>query len=370
MLFFERNELEESARGFLLEEWKMHLNVIWTQAQDSLVETTWIRWLLQEFEITEHVAPGLDLFLSDALYIVSGNQHPFSGLPSSFLEGIRGVNGKGLFHISDEWYSGGYEIYRNFDFVLRNYHSTLFRNPGIKSVPLGFTNLPTGAFQIQPANRRRLLWSFAGAKSAARTAMIDSLRNIGPSEYYIYDSRKQQKPALDRKAFTELLSESVFSPCPMGNVMLETFRVYESLEMGCIPIVECRPWMPYYDHLLPGHPIPTFPSWGKARSFVEAMSKNEPGLVDYQRTVANWWQGHKVRLRNEVTSFVSLGLEGSFRSSLMADVHFRKGFRHQVWRLFELLKHANRASLQERVVITTGRVIGRVSTPAKRIGSE
>jgi hypothetical protein len=151
----------------------------------------------------------------------------------------------------------------------------------------------------------------------------------------------------------------VFAPCPMGNTVLESFRIYESLEMGCIPIVERRRWMPYYDRLMPGHPLPSFSTWRGARQFVEALSNDPSRMSAYQQHIAEWWQQYKVELRKDVTSFVSLGLQGSFRSSLSQDWRCRKGINHQVWRLIELLKHASHASLQERIAITTRRIIAR-----------
>jgi hypothetical protein len=111
----------------------MPLNLIWTQEPQSLSEANWIRWLFQPFDPIEHVSPRLELFKDESIYVVS---HPLGRLPSWFLECIRPLHGKGLFHISDESFSGRYEVYTNFDFVLRNYHSVLFEHPGIKILPL------------------------------------------------------------------------------------------------------------------------------------------------------------------------------------------------------------------------------------------
>jgi hypothetical protein len=347
----------------------MDLHLIWLRAPQSLSEASWIRWLFQDFEIIEHVASGLDLFKDNSIYILSSNSNPLSRLPKDFVQGIKGIHGKGIFHIGDEWYSGGYEAYSNFDFVLRNYDSKIFKHPGIKTLPLGPTNNALKRqYLLRPVTERRFLWSFAGARTAARMEMFKNFKPIGPHECLFFDSRKNQKPLLDSDSFMRLLSDTVFSPCPMGNVTLETFRVYESLEKGCIPIIERRAWMRYYDHLMLGHPLPTFSSWRKARQFVEAVSRDESRLIAYQHDIAEWWQSYKVKLRNEVTSLASLGLEGCFSSSLSRDWRCRKGINHQVWRLVELLKHASRASLQERIGITTRRMFDRASSSLWRSG--
>jgi hypothetical protein len=333
----------------------VHLNLIWTLAPQSLAEADWIHWLFQDFEIVDHVAPGWDLFEDNSIYILSG---AYSRPPRCFLDGLGRVHGKGLFHLSDESFTGGYEIYSSFDFVLRNYHSTIFQSPGIETLPLGFTNNMISVSQNRRATERRFLWSFAGSKRAARLDMLTNFKNVEPYKCYLFDKQSQQ-PLLDRAEFRSLLSDSVFAPCPMGNTVLESFRIYESLEMGCIPIVERRRWMPYYDRLMPGHPLPAFTTWREARKFVEVLSNDPSRTIAYQQDIAEWWQNYKVELQKNVASFVSLGLKGAFRSSLSQNWRCRKGINHQLWRLIELLKHASHASLQERIAITTRRMIAR-----------
>jgi hypothetical protein len=339
----------------------MRLNLIWALPPRSLAESDWIHWLFQDFETVDYIAPKWDFFQDNSIYILSDS---LSRLPTRFLDGIRGVRGKGLFHLSDESFRGGYEIYTKVDFVLRNYHSAIFKNAGIMTLPLGFTNTMMGSFETPTATERRFIWSFAGYKRAARTDMLKNLKSVEPHKCHLYDDRAQQS-RLDPARFMALLSDSVFAPCPMGNTVLESFRIYESLEMGCIPIVERRRWMPYYDCLMPGHPLPTFSSWRKARQFVETVSGDQTRMIAYQQDIAQWWRKYKVQLRKDVNSFVSLGLEGSFRSSLSRHWHCRKGFNHQLWRLGELSKHASRASLQERIGITTRRMIARARSPGR-----
>ena len=164
----------------------MRLNLIWAVKPQLLAETDWIRWLLKDFEIVDHVAPDWDLFQENSIYILSG---AYSRFPSWFLDGIRQVRGKGLFHLADELFTGGYEMYTNFDFVLRNYHSTIFKNPGIMTLPLGFTNNMMSLPQPPTATERRFIWSFAGAKTAARMDMFNHLKTIEPHQCFLFDTR-------------------------------------------------------------------------------------------------------------------------------------------------------------------------------------
>src|SRR5437868_14679039 len=95
--------------------------------------------------------------------------------------------------------------------------------------------------------------------------MQRGLRGINPHWCRFSDAHEQR---LSEGAFRCLLSDSTFAPAPMGNVMAETWRFYEALEVGCIPIVE-RHWrLNYFEDLLGPNPIPTFYSWPSARRFM------------------------------------------------------------------------------------------------------
>jgi hypothetical protein len=310
---------------------------------------------------TEYISLRFELLEDDAIYVVSSNRHPLSNISINFVEGLNTIRRKGLVQVSDESYSGGYEIYRKFDFVLRNYYSSRFAHDGIMVLPLGPTNIAMEPF-IEADDDRKFLWSFAGVKTAARVKMYKNLKDIGPHYCEFYEYRKQERPPLDGRAFMTLLSQTVFSPCPMGNVMLETFRLYESLQIGCIPIVERRRRMPYYDLLMPGHPFPAFSCWSEAKQFVQRLSKDRAGVAEYQLAIASWWRSYKLGLRKDVTSFICQGLDGAFQSSLASKWRPPMGLQHQTWRIIELLKHASRASVQERIGIVGRRALERIST--------
>src|SRR5262249_12289569 len=216
-------------------------------------------------------------------------------------------------------------------------------NYGIMTVPLGLTNDMMALRQAAPTSERRFLWSFAGFKRAARLEMFKTFKRLQPHQCYFFDDR-DGGPWLDRQQFRALLSDSIFSPCPMGNTVLESFRIYESLEMQCIPLLERRRWMPYYDCLMPGHSLPTFSSWSEAGEFVQALAGNQSEMVAYQQKIAAWWREYKRELTDGVTTFVKSGLAGAYRSSLTSAWRCRTGVPYQMWRMSELLKHANSAS--------------------------
>ena len=58
----------------------------------------------------------------------------------------------------------------------------------------------------------------------------------------------------------------IFLPCPNGFVHPETYRLYEALECGCIPIVENA--YRYYDRLFPSNPFIKIDKWSEAQSIM------------------------------------------------------------------------------------------------------
>jgi hypothetical protein len=67
------------------------------------------------------------------------------------------------------------------------------------------------------------------------------------------EQREAADAPLNIEDYAQLLSETIFAPCPAGWENLDSFRVCEALEAGCIPIVERRPFYDYFRHLFGDH---------------------------------------------------------------------------------------------------------------------
>jgi len=82
-------------------------------------------------------------------------------------------------------------------------------------------------------------------------------------------------PQLSRKDYLTLIGDSVFTPCPAGSAT-ETFRLYEALELGSIPIiVRPRRAMLNYLERWKGYPGPVLNSWSEMSEYFDTL-----GLVD------------------------------------------------------------------------------------------
>jgi hypothetical protein len=320
-------------------------------------EDEWNRFLLEPLGIREHSAPDFSKVEERAIYVMLGIRG-LSHVPEDFLRRLKETRCKGLFHIGDEFLSGGYELYQHFDFVIRPYYASALSRDGIKAIPLGYPNGMADGGPVRLASQRSFAWSFLGNANAARLAMITEFSQLQPQQLHLYDTRRKQGLGLDRAAYKETLRSSVFVPCPMGNVLLETRRVYEALEVGAIPLVSRRGLMPYHDLIMPGHPVPTFKTWSAARRFAEGLLANPAALDALQRKLVDWWGGYKQALQSEVCDFVSAGFRGAFRPSL-SNWRPPKGLGLQAWRVTELLKHHDSTAIRGRCEIMLERLYRR-----------
>ena len=100
----------------------------------------------------------------------------------------------------------------------------------------------------------------------------------------------------------DVLSSTDFIPCPNGFFHPETYRVYEALECGCIPIVENA--YKYYDRLFPGNPFLKIDKWLDAKPIVQGWSNEQ---IEKKRTECKiWWKEKKNSIQNFIKSKIIL----------------------------------------------------------------
>lgn len=89
--------------------------------------------------------------------------------------------------------------------------------------------------------------------------------------------------------YKQVLAQSVFALCPEGDRHLDTFRLYESLQMGCIPLVVD---VDNQAQALLGDrwPLPPLACWGEALAFAVSTLQSPVALNALQDQTQRWWQ--------------------------------------------------------------------------------
>jgi hypothetical protein len=140
----------------------------------------------------------------------------------------------------------------------------------------------------------------------------------------------------------------------MGNVQVESFRLYEALEAGSIPIVEKRWTLDYFRLLLGEHPIPTVRSWAEARDLVKRLAADPDGLNALQDRCLSWWDAYKRAYRDAAGAFIQ---QRSGDSVPVQEPIMTRKYSLPGWRLIELLRHHDANAFARRVHRQASRIL-------------
>jgi hypothetical protein len=76
--------------------------------------------------------------------------------------------------------------------------------------------------------------------------------------------------------------------CPSGTNE-ETFRLWEALESGSIPVIKnSTAWTALHEH-----PLPVVSNWKEVRDFLQLLGGHSEQIDDLQLRVSSWWRRFK-----------------------------------------------------------------------------
>jgi GR25 family glycosyltransferase involved in LPS biosynthesis len=216
------------------------------------------------------------------------------------LESLNKENKKAiLVHISDESCNDNLEIYEHpsVKLVIRNYIREIKSSKKIITVPLGYVNNRSLKGNFKKLSERKYTWSFAGSvDKVGRIEMIQSLSKIEPNKLKLLETWKAPTDD-DAEEYTSLLNESKFIPCPKG-MNYETFRVYEALEAGCIPICigTGSDEHKIYENLIGNGVILMAADWIAAANIINQINSNTNVLDQLQENLTKFWMSRKINI--------------------------------------------------------------------------
>lgn len=162
------------------------------------------------------------------------------------------------------------------------------------------------------ADLRPLNWFFAGQVNHARRVLAsEAMSSMDGGELVLTAGFTQ---GLDRAEYLRHMAEAKVIPCPSGPGTQDSFRVYEALEAGCVPVADVRTpddRLGYWQLLLDGDPpFPTIDDWGDLPTITDRVLNDWPASAN--RCFA-WWQQHKRSLAHRIVDDVCArsGLERS-----------------------------------------------------------
>lgn len=174
-------------------------------------------------------------------------------------------------------------------------------------IPVGYTD-PVAPFcdkDTIPIREIPYMWSFVGdSYKPDRQRVLGAFQDIKSS--FLHEHKGfLGEDKLSAEGYWESLTKSVFCPCPIGNVSIESYRTFEGLEAGAIPLIikhQARQPYNYYKLLLGDHPISAFENWEQARVFVEESNMDQ--IVSLAQQINEWYQQYKIKIQKDIQSIL------------------------------------------------------------------
>jgi hypothetical protein len=204
-----------------------------------------------------------------------------------------------LLHLSDEILKDSLDLYDHpaVKLVIRNYLRPDIKNADkVITIPLGYVKNRSLKGTYKKASERKLKWSFAGSiDKADRMSMLQSLAVVAPNSIKLLSTWKHPLPE-EAPEYLATMGDSVFIPCPKGQ-NFETYRLYEALEAGCIPMCVEDPKGEHtcYTKLMGNTAILTMPDWNVVRQIILQNSSDEL-INQLQENLHTYWISHKASL--------------------------------------------------------------------------
>jgi len=167
----------------------------------------------------------------------------------------------------------------------------------VLTIPLGY-HWPANGSAIKSIQDRTYIWSFVGTNWMGRANQLEPLHALEPKRVTFY-TEWASKEQLSQPDYLALLQDTMFVPCPRGN-NVETYRFYEALENGCIPVFTELPDVLQNS----GIPFIACSTWGEVKELIEMFIATPKQMVEYQKSIWTAWTQYKEIMKSMVAEFL------------------------------------------------------------------
>ncbi len=176
---------------------------------------------------------------------------------------------------------------------------------GGKMFPLGYPPKTRETFKALGVQLKNIDWFFSGQITHGRRRLLDKeLKDFGGGIYKATDGFAKGMP---KEEYLEIMNRSKVVPSPAGVITPESFRLYEALECGAIPVADDQSPLKsskenYWTRLFGSLPFPVFIDYKKLRKLIQiSLSYKEMNNWVYA-----WWINKKHQIKEELR--VDLGI--------------------------------------------------------------
>jgi len=210
-----------------------------------------------------------------------------------------------VLHMSDEFCKDPIDFY---DFpgckgVVRNYlRNTVGK---VVTIPLGFHwAIPNGDPYVHTPRPpfRELAWSFVGTGWVGRREKLKHLTQIGENKVVFMDDWNSPN-MLSREECLSIMLNSWCVACPTGHNG-ETFRFYEALEAGAVPIVVREGNEDFLKFVTSYFQIMVANSWEHAAQLIYTLKQQPEVYEKYRNGILAGWESMKRKAKEDVRTLL------------------------------------------------------------------
>jgi hypothetical protein len=224
------------------------MKLVWLIDPTTAFEWEWIQYLLHPMKYEVVTDMECNLMHETPCFVFN---HSFRDYESVFEKYESQHIPYGVIHLSDETLGDtcNYLHHVMCRFAIRNYHHPVHSShPKMKTIGLGWKvgfqpqTTPPGALDHPWYH-----WCFAGAlHNPQRLEALQAFAGVAPYLCVPAGTTFNSGEGFDTPTYRAMFMHSKFAICPIGQGNLDTFRFYEALEAGCIPVVlNATPEQPY-----------------------------------------------------------------------------------------------------------------------------
>ena len=268
-------------------------------------EYAWMKQMFSSTGMTSFDITRLDTPADDCPVVVV--QRPHVEESASVLKGWSDAGLKFfVLHMSDEFLSDPVDFYElpGCKGVVRNYERDGLGSSVIV-MPLGFHwAIPNGEPYIHTPRPpfRELAWSFVGTNWLGRKEKLAPLTQAGEHKIIFMDDWNSEK-MIGREECLSVLLNSWCVPCPSGHNG-ETFRFYEALEAGAVPIVvkEGGAFLKYISQHIQIMPAD---SWAHAAQLIYTLKAQPEVYEKYRASLLIGWENLKNKTKDSIRALLA-----------------------------------------------------------------
>ncbi len=169
-------------------------------------------------------------------------------------------------------------------------------------------------YKINRHLEKKYLWSFVGqVQNPFRQQAVEVLKTLPDGFLHTALAFGGEVAGVEYQAYLDIMCQSKYVICPAGSMCVDSFRLYEAIECGAVPITDYRsPRDPedfnYWAEVHPKNKIYTVKDWNiLTHMFGDETDSTFKSDENYQILLRDndWWFDYKKDLERKLISYAT-----------------------------------------------------------------